>query len=90
MDASAEPESTILTSPVNKDEKKEIGYLIDMDGVIYKGNKLIPGSDIFVQILLEKQIPFLFVTNNSQRSRVDVVLKLANLGVDVEIKHIFT
>ena len=90
MDASAEPESTILTSPVNKDEKKGIGYLIDMDGVIYKGNKLIPGSDIFVQILLEKQIPFLFVTNNSQRSRVDVVLKLANLGVDVEIKHIFT
>ncbi|MEC9258334.1 MAG: HAD-IIA family hydrolase [Candidatus Poribacteria bacterium] len=75
---------------MNKDEKKEIGYLIDMDGVIYKGNKLIPGSDLFVQILLEKQIPFLFVTNNSQRSRCDVVLKLANLGVDVEIKHIFT
>ena len=59
MDASAEPESTILTSPVNKDEKKEIGYLIDMDGVIYKGNKLIPGSDLFVQILLEKQMAIL-------------------------------
>ena len=61
-----------------------------MDGVIYRGNKLIPGSDYFIQQLLEKQIPFLFVTNNSQRSRCDVVLKLSNLGIEVETHHIFT
>ena len=66
------------------------GYLIDMDGVIYRGSKLIPGSDLFIQILLEKETPFLFLTNNSQRSRCDVVLKLAHMGIDVEIKHIFT
>ena len=64
---------------------KKCGYLIDMDGVIYRGNKLIPGSDYFIQSLLEKEIPFLFLTNNSQRSRCDVVLKLANLGINVEI-----
>ena len=69
---------------------KKCGYLIDMDGVIYRGNKLIPGSDYFIQSLLEKEIPFLFLTNNSQRSRCDVVLKLANLGINVEIEHIFT
>ena len=34
------------------------GYLIDMDGVVYRGNKLIPGADRFIQILLEKEIPF--------------------------------
>ncbi|MBF74695.1 TIGR01457 family HAD-type hydrolase [Candidatus Poribacteria bacterium] len=61
-----------------------------MDGVIYRGDKLIPGSDYFIQSLLEKEIPFLFLTNNSQRSRCDVVLKLANLGISVETKHIFT
>ena len=66
------------------------GYLIDMDGVVYRGNKLIPGADRFIQILLEKEIPFLFVTNNSQRSRCDVVLKLTQMGIDVEIEHIFT
>ena len=66
------------------------GYLIDMDGVIYRGSKLILGSDLFIQILLEKEIPFPFLTNNSQRSRRDVVLKLAHMGIDVEIKHIFT
>jgi NagD protein len=66
------------------------GYLIDMDGVVYRGNKLIPGADRFIQILLEKEFPFLFVTNNSQRSRCDVVLKLTQMGIDVEIEHIFT
>ena len=75
--------------PASKSNKRH-GYLIDMDGVIYRGDKLIPGSDYFIQSLLEKQIPFLFLTNNSQRSRCDVVLKLANLGISVETKHIFT
>ena len=76
-----------LDSTINN---KKRGYLIDMDGVIYRGNKLIPGSDYFIKQLLEKQIPFLFVTNNSQRSRCDVVLKLSNLGIEVETHHIFT
>ena len=75
--------------PASKSNKRH-GYLIDMDGVIYRGDKLIPGSDYFIQSLLEKQIPFLFLTNNSQRSRCDVVLKLANLGISVETKHILT
>ena len=61
-----------------------------MDDVIYRGNKLISGSDQFIQILLEKEIPFLFLTNNSQRSRCDVELKLAQIGIGVEIEHIFT
>ena len=75
--------------PASKSNKRH-GYLIDMDGVIYRGDKLIPGADYFIQSLLEKEIPFLFLTNNSQRSRCDVVLKLANLGISVETKHIFT
>ena len=75
--------------PASKSNKRH-GYLIDMDGVIYRGDKLIPGSDYFIQSLLDKEIPFLFLTNNSQRSRCDVVLKLANLGISVETKHIFT
>ena len=42
------------------------GFLIDMDGVIYSGNDLIPGADIFIATLKKKGIPFLFLTNNSQ------------------------
>ena len=66
------------------------GYLIDMDGVIYSGPKLIKGADRFINQLLEEQIPFLFMTNNSQRSRRDVVNKLAGLGMEIEEKHVFT
>lgn len=66
------------------------GYLIDMDGVIYSGPKLIPGADKFINQLVEEEIPFLFMTNNSQRSRRDVVNKLAGLGMEIEEKHVFT
>src|SRR5581483_9511092 len=66
------------------------GYLIDMDGVIYRGGRLIPGADRFVRELREADVPFLFLTNNSQRTRRDVVTKLQRLGIDVEEEHVFT
>ena len=66
------------------------GFLIDMDGVIYSGKDLIPGADRFVAELQELHIPFLFLTNNSQRTSRDVVNKLAGLGIDVEEDHVFT
>src|SRR5690349_1787097 len=66
------------------------GYLIDMDGVIYRGSHLIPGAARFIQELREALIPFLFLTNNSQRTRRDVATKLQRMGVDVEEEHVFT
>jgi NagD protein len=67
-----------------------LGYLIDMDGVIYRGSELIPGADRFINDLRSKSIPFLFLTNNSQRTRRDVATKLGRLGIDVEEEHVFT
>jgi NagD protein len=66
------------------------GYLIDMDGVIYRGNELIPGAERFIRSLCGADIPFLFLTNNSQRTRRDVATKLQRLGIDVEERHVFT
>lgn len=66
------------------------GFLIDMDGVIYSGNTLIPGADKFIAELQKRDVPFLFLTNNSQRSPRDGVNKLAALGIEVEEKHVFT
>jgi NagD protein len=66
------------------------GFLIDMDGVIYRGSQLIPGADRFIQQLRVLEIPFVFLTNNSQRTRRDVATKLCRMGIDVEEKHIFT
>lgn len=66
------------------------GYLIDMDGVLYRGSELIPGADRFVHLLREQNIPFLFLTNNSQRTRRDVAAKLLRMGIEVEEEHVFT
>ena len=66
------------------------GFLIDMDGVMYRGNQLIPGADRFVQTLSARNIPFLFLTNNSQRTRRDVATKLQRMGIDVGESHVFT
>ena len=66
------------------------GYLIDMDGVIYRGTELVPGADRFVRLLRERDLPFLFLTNNSQRTQRDVAARLARMGVEVEDEHIFT
>jgi NagD protein len=66
------------------------GLLIDMDGVIYRSAQLIPGALQFIEMLHDWSVPFLFLTNNSQRTRRDVATKLQRMGMPVEEKHIFT
>ena len=41
-----------------------VSIISDMDGVIYRGNNLIDGAKDFVNMLLEKNVSFLFLTNN--------------------------
>ncbi|MDD5727645.1 MAG: TIGR01457 family HAD-type hydrolase [Victivallales bacterium] len=66
------------------------GFLIDMDGVIYRGNEVIQGAEEFIRALQDQNIPFLFLTNNSQRTRRDVALRLRRMGFRVGEDHIFT
>jgi NagD protein len=66
------------------------GLLIDMDGVIYGGDTLIPGADRFINRLLKQDIPFMFMTNNSQRTRLEVVRKLKKLDIHVAESHVYT
>lgn len=66
------------------------GFLIDMDGVIYRGGQLIPGATEFIRQLQESNTPFTFLTNNSQRTRRDVATRLVRMGIDVDEHHVFT
>jgi NagD protein len=66
------------------------GYLIDMDGVLYRGTEVIPGADDFIRQLRARDVPFRLLTNNSQRTRRDVAAKLARMGIDVEEEQVFT
>jgi NagD protein len=61
-----------------------------MDGVIYRGKRLIPGADRFIERLIAEEIPFAFLTNNSQRTRRDVATRLARMGIPARESHIFT
>ena len=73
----------IRFQPLNEIRKRDMkkGFLIDMDGVIYRSSELIPGAVEFIrQPPASRDIPFLFLTNNSQRTRRDVATKLAADG----------
>ncbi|HVW02584.1 MAG TPA: HAD-IIA family hydrolase [Planctomycetaceae bacterium] len=66
------------------------GFLIDMDGVLYRGPEMIPGANRFIHQLRARNIPFRCLTNNSQRTSRDVVPKLARMGIEIEEEHVFT
>lgn len=67
------------------------GYLIDMDGVIYRENNLIPGAGEFVEALLVTGTPFLFLTNNSAPTPEDLSVRLKHLGLsDLSARHFYT
>ena len=69
-------------------EKK--GFISDMDGVIYHGNKLLPGAAEFVEWLEENGKQYLFLTNSSERSPQELHEKLLRLGIDVSKEHFYT
>ena len=66
------------------------GLLIDMDGVVYSGETMIQGADKFINYLLENDIRFTFMTNNSQRTPLEVIRKLRRLGIEVTEQHVYT
>src|SRR2546429_5394453 len=67
------------------------GYLIDMDGVIYRENNLIPGAAEFVAALISRGAPFLFLTNNSAPTPEDLAVRLKHLGISgISPKHFYT
>lgn len=66
------------------------GFICDMDGVIYHGNKLLPGVTEFVKWLQDTEKPFLFLTNSSERTPAELRAKLLRMGLDVSEDHFYT
>ncbi len=73
---------------VSWNEKK--GFICDMDGVLYHGNRLLPGAQEFVQWLKEEKKEYLFLTNNSGATPKELHQKLERLGVEVPEEHFYT
>lgn len=66
------------------------GFICDMDGVIYHGNKILPGVAEFIDWLHREKKEFLFLTNNSGSTPKELQQKLARMGLDVPEKHFYT
>ncbi|HEX17006.1 MAG TPA: HAD family hydrolase, partial [Thermoplasmatales archaeon] len=44
-------------------------FVIDLDGVIYRNNKLLPHAKDLIELLSERGIDFILATNNSTKTR---------------------
>jgi 4-nitrophenyl phosphatase len=64
--------------------------LIDLDGVIYRGDIPLPGATHFIQWLRSREIGHVFLTNNSTRTPQQYVDKLARLQVPAAVPQILT
>jgi NagD protein len=65
-------------------------YLIDMDGVLIRGNTIITGADTFLARLRDRACEYLVLTNNPQYTQKDLSYRLGSLGLVVEPRRIFT
>jgi NagD protein len=70
--------------------RSKSAFIIDMDGVIYHGNRLLRGTVEFVQWLERTGKAYLFLTNSSERSPLELSQKLDRLGITVESGHFYT
>ena len=66
------------------------GYLIDLDGTMYRGTEQIAEAAGFINELRKRDIPYLFVTNNSSRTPAQVADKLRSIGITTEDDQVFT
>lgn len=65
-------------------------YFIDMDGVIVRGNELIPGANAFIERLHRKGNKFLILTNNPLYTPADLAHRLQRMGISLTLDHLYT
>lgn len=66
------------------------GYLFDLDGTLYKGDKVIESAVPFFNDLKEQGKEVLCITNNASRSVRELTEKLKNMGFNIEESEILT
>ncbi|MBM7648547.1 4-nitrophenyl phosphatase [Bacillus ectoiniformans] len=66
------------------------GYLIDLDGTMYRGTEKIKEAGDFISRLNAAGLPYLFVTNNSSRTPEQVAEKLVGFDIPTTPEQVFT
>lgn len=80
----------LVSEEVKEYIRSKPGFICDMDGVIYHGNRLLDGVREFVEWMYKEDKHFLFLTNSSERSPKELQQKLARLGLEVDESHFYT
>lgn len=70
---------------LNKD-----GFICDMDGVIYHGNKILDGVADFVNWMINNKKKFVFLTNSPEKTPHELSMKLERMGLKVSADHFYT
>mmetsp|Transcript_46045 Transcript_46045/g.85902 ORF Transcript_46045/g.85902 Transcript_46045/m.85902 type:complete len:387 (+) Transcript_46045:69-1229(+) len=65
-------------------------FIFDCDGVIWRGDSIIPGIPQVIANLKAEGKKLFFVTNNSTKSRAGYKSKFTSLGLNVEPEEIFS
>ncbi len=67
------------------------GYLIDLDGTIYRGKERIPAGERFIQRLQARKLPYMLVTNNTMRTPEMIQEMLASqFNIQTSLRTIYT
>lgn len=78
----------------NKEYAKEVlkkikCFVMDLDGTVYLGNKLLPGAMDFLHSLDERKIGARFFTNNSSKNNKVYLERIARMGYPVTVEQMF-
>lgn len=75
-------------------DKKELSkiklFVLDMDGTIYLGEKILPGAIEFVHAARERGIKVVFFTNNASKNPNNYVEKLNRMGFGATREDVVT
>jgi 4-nitrophenyl phosphatase len=66
------------------------GFILDMDGVIYRGAAALPGAVDFLASLRAANVPFLFLTNNATTPPRLVAERLEGMGISADASEVLT
>lgn len=66
------------------------GLLIDLDGVVWIGRELVPGSVRALRSLLDEGKEIVFVTNNPGKPAAEYARRLREAGVEIDASRIVT
>ena len=64
--------------------------VIDMDGVLWRGDTPLPGLNDLFDLLHRHQMPYMLATNNASKTQDQYVEKFAKFGVDISPDRVLT